>query len=515
MKSVINYLWCLPLLMMVLTATAQDQVYEIQLGTYAAPDYKKFKSLHEVGYVYARELDNGLYKILMGTYDQRKTAQRRLDMAQRKGFKDAFLVRKSVQESDAVYIVQMATYDQQADIYWPDWQRLTNRLCAQLSADRVRVASGPYYTRAEAEEALNRIQARGPKDGFIKRVSEEVLHKVTQFDLARSSFYKGNTGAVRNSVKALQEILSQNDLYDARPNGMLTATTKGAMIRYKKTNEMYIRHRVMAEELDLPEIERYTLQDYVNKIPADPQQAAAGLKQFKNPIAKIYLAYLYFQEDISSSNKSATVNKLMNDALTQVFKGYRGKTRYDFSLKYAYEELDQLLAHLRATYEVLKERPDIPCWLFERHPKLMRQVFEPYWYSRRDDYTVSTDCGSFMDSEEMRILWVVSKDFAEQTTDLKDLATINRYYVVPEPIPHQDIEALEKWNGNLWRNLERWSLGSPLQKNMYELLRFSYYDALQQLETHFMTAGMPGIEARSLGLKILKQSIGKNMTAYF
>jgi hypothetical protein len=498
-----------------MSAQAQDYVYEIQLAIYATPEYKKFKPLHSVGYVYSMEMENSLHRIMMGTYSSKNTAKDKLKLVQRKGFKDAYIVKKELKEADAVYIVQLATYDQQADIYWSDWQRLSPQLVAQLSDNKVRVAIGPYYTRAEAEEVQARVQMRGPKDVFIKKVSENVLHKVEKFDLERSASYAQSSGAMRLSVKAIQELLIKEKLYNVASNGALTPTTKSAMIEYKKTNKRYILHRRMAEEMDLGYVvEDYTLQYYVNMIPKDPATAAAGLEQFKNPISKIFLAYIYLNGDLQAEDKTTRVNQLMNTSLEQVFKGYRGDTRYDFTMKYSYEDVGQLLQHLKAMYEVLKDRPDIPCWLFERHPKLMKKTFQPYWQNRRDDYTVSNDCGSFMDLEELRILSLVSEEFGDDKMTFNGIKGVNQLYIAPQPIPHQEIEALEKWNGKLWGNLKALEAGSPLQQNMYSLLRFAHYDALQVLETHFMLKGMPGIEARSLGLKIIKEIVGDNLVSY-
>ena len=209
-------------------AATPDHVYEIQLATYAAPDYQKFKPLFNIGYVYSKATNGGLYKIMMGTYSSKALAQKKLTAVQRKGFKDAFLVKRNLEESDAVYIVQLATYDQQADIYWADWQRLSTQLVAQLSDDKVRIAVGPFYTRAEAEATQYRLQSIGPKDIFIKKVSEKVLHEVGLFDWQRVPSYGQSSGTVRNSVKALQLLLSEQDLYDVPSNGLLTPKTQPA-----------------------------------------------------------------------------------------------------------------------------------------------------------------------------------------------------------------------------------------------------------------------------------------------
>jgi hypothetical protein len=496
-------------------AATPDHVYEIQLATYAAPDYQQFESLFNTGYVYTKATSSGLYKVMMGTYSSKSLAQKKLAAVQRKGFKDAFLVKRSLDESEAVYIVQLATYDQQADIYWPDWQRLSTQLVAQLSDDKVRVAVGPFYTRAEAEATQYRLQSIGPKDIFIKKVSEQVLHEVGLFDWQRVPSYGQSTGTVRNSVKALQLLLAEENLYDVPSNGLLTPKTKAAITAFKQQNDHYKRHMMMAKSNTAPyKIEAYTLQYYINRIPEEPVKAAEGLKQFKNPIAKMFLAYMYFNEDVRITNKNQAVNRLMNEALAEVFKGYRGETRYDYSMRYAYEDLEQLLQHLKAVHEVLKVRPDMPCWLLQRHPRAVEAAFRPHWNNSRDDYNVSNDCGSFFDQESLRVLLMVSEEFAANDDQEQTLMDINRWYVLPRPIPHQEIEQLEQWNGRLWTGLAKLKNGNPLEQNMYTLLRFSYYDALQELETRFIEKGLPGVEARSLGLKVLKEAIGPNLAAY-
>lgn len=498
------------------TLKAQDKVaYEIQLATYAAPSYKDFHKLYNIGYAYSVLQDNGLSKIYMGTYANKSTALSKLKAVKKKGFSDAFLVKRVLEEEDAVYVLQLATYDQQADIYWADWQRLTPNLAVQLSESKVRICAGPYYTLGEAQTAQKRILERGPQDIFLKKVSTEVLHKIGQFDLERSPSYGKQTGMVRNSVKALQRLLSKEDLYDAKENGVWTKSTQSAVIKFKKMNSHYVRHQAAMDGLDFEEEPAvYTLQYYINLLPEDPEKAVKGLLKFKHPMSKLFVAYAYLNGDVLVADKMQKVNQLTNDAMQLVFKGYRGKTRYDFSLRYSYEDLEQLLSHMKAMHEVVKARPDMPCWLFERHPVITERVFAPYWNSSRDAYTVSSDCGSFMDSEEMRMLYLISEDFAEEEEPIQNYALLNRYYIVPTPLTHQEMEENEKWNGMLWQNLKTWSAASPLQKNMYTLLRFSYYDALQKLERHFMQKGFAGIEARSLGLKLIRETVGQHLTAY-
>lgn len=508
--------WLLALICLIFTnLQAQDFIYEIQLATHAGPDYQKFKSLESIGYVYALEMENSLSRICLGAFTQKNVAEKKLELVKKKGFKEAFLFKKEIKADDAVYVVQLTTYDLEDDIYWPDWQRIVSNLVVQLGDDKVRVAAGPFLTQAEAQATMDRLQGKAPKDIFIKKVSTQFIHKVTSFDLQRSKSYGQSAGLSRNSVQALQELLASDGYYSGKADGMLNPATQAAIDKYKTSNERYLRHQKLAKDAPSPyTIEKFSLQYYINLIPTDAATSAKGLEQFKNPIAKAYLAYLYLNGDVRIADKNTVVNDLMNNALKQVFKDYKGPTRYDFSMKYSYEDIGQLIRHLKAIYEVLKDRPDMPCWLFNRHPSITKDVFQPYWNSTRDNYMVSNDCGSFIELEEMRVLLLVSKEFAATEKTIESINSINRLFIVPQYIAHQEMESLEKWNGNLWRNLKTWAAGSPLQQNMYNLLRFSYYDALQKLEMHFMKKGIPGLEARSLGLKILKESVGCNLDEY-
>ena len=488
--------------------------YQIQVASYAAPEFNNFKHIQKIGYVYSVPQANGIAKIMMGSFLKHSTAKSKLSAVKKKGYKDAFLVKTTLTTTSPVYIIQLATYDHNDDIYWSDWLRLSQNLVGQLSDKHLRVAIGPFYTTQEADAMFDRIQALGPKDMFIKKVSEKALHKINKFEFQKSSFYALNKGFDRHSVKALQGLLSAQNIYKEKENGRLTSTTKYAIKKFKQQNKRYARYQGLGSSYTAESfIEQYGLQYYINHIAKDPKKAAQGLQQMKHPMAKVYLAYLYLNKDIPTPNNSS-INQLMYAATQQVFKNYRGKTRYDFSMKYHYEDLEQLLLHARSIYEVVKLRPDFPYWLFERHPETCTKVFAPYWNTTKDNYSVSLDGLSFLDIKGMRTLIAVSKDFASDERPIEQPGRINQVFTLPTPMKYQDIEALEKWNGKLWKSLKNWYSGSALQENMYVVLRFAYYDALQNMEQHFINKGLPGLEARALSLQVIKESVGCYLDDY-
>jgi len=488
-----------------------ENVYSIQVASFGDPQYKDFRNLRSIGDVYATPAPYGMQRIMMGSYTSYSTASRKLDAVKRKGYKDAFISSTEVHEEDAVYIVQLTTLDQKDDIYWHDWKRVSTDLCAQLSADKIRIAAGPYYTKEEAEEVKNRLVGKAPQDMFIKKVSSKVIHSISDFEIKGAP---KSPPIARSSVRSLQQSLKNGGYYTSSVDGLMGSNTQDGINNFKGANETYQKYEMLSRDrLFEPGVEEYTLQYYINMIEKQPFVADQGLREFQHPLAKVYRAYMYLNGDVP--NQRHLINGLMHEAIAQTFTNYTLPTQYDFSMKYAYEDLNQLIKHLRAVHEAVKDEPAVPCWLFERHPQATSEAFAPYWNSDRDAYSISSSCGSFFETNEMRVLMAIGEDFASQEKGyLMNMGTLQELYANPQALPLDEMQKLEEWNEKLWVSLDQWATGSPLQDKMHTALRFSYYDALRVLEDGFLFKGFSNKDARGLGLKVLKYSVGCSLDEY-
>ncbi|WCL81227.1 SPOR domain-containing protein [Saprospira sp. CCB-QB6] len=491
----------------------QQNIYFVQLATYANPEYKDFSKVHSQGYLFAEMQPTGLYQVLMGTYSNYNSAKKKLDAVKAKGYKDAFIQRRAISEQDAVFIVQMATLDQNEDIYWPDWERLTTQLSLQLSDKKLRIAAGPYYSQAEADAALKTIQAKGGRqDMIVRRVSEKALHPLSNFERQKSKSY-GKKTAVRSSVKSLQLALNQTGDYREKVDGQWGPNTEKSLLAFMQKDRTVQKYQLLSQDnFFKEEVEKYSLQYYLNLIDQDPVQAEAGLKQFKHPLAKVYRAYMYRNGDLVIDNADATINQLMQAAIGQVFINYHQKTRYDFSQQYAYGDIRQLIQHLRAIHEAVKDEPDVPCWFFRRHPQLAAEAFAPYWNNERDEYQISSDCGSFLSMPSMQLLLAMTQDLSGGK-ESKDLAQLNLLYAFPRGLEYDQMKALEAWNNRIWEQLATWRQGAPLQANSYKSLKVAYYNSLRELEDYFIQKGFSNRDARGLGLQTLQFAIGCQLDA--
>jgi len=504
-------LLCSVLLPLFLQAQTTTNAYFIQIASYTDPQMKQFESISKFGYIFSELQDNKLYRVMMGTYSSYNAAKKIQTQLQAKGFKDAFVVQVPIVDEDGVYIVQIATLPQKAPIYWGDWQRLSPQIMVQMSDDQLRISRGPFYSKEDANKAMADIQQKGGRnDVFVRVVSSKFLHPLSPLEIARNDV---NPKAERYSIKAIQAALGQSGYYSLSIDGKWGENTQKSLDAFRAKDEIYLKYKTLAAQQKLvKEVEQFTLQYYINLIDKNPMGADEGLKQFQHPLAKAYRAYIYLNGDLQIENMQAEVNSLMNSAAEMTFKGYRQKTRYDFNMKYSYDNIAQLIKHLRAIHEAVKDEPDVPCWLFRRHPALSAEAFALYWNSERDEYKISSDCGSFLDLPQMQMLVVMANDLEASTNN--NIHKINELYAYPMPLSHSEIKDLENWNAQVWKCMDNSGAKNPVLYRMHKSMRVIYFDSLRGLEDYFLKKHFSIQDARALGLKVIKQAVGENFEAY-
>ena len=491
--------------------SAGETAYFIQVASYASPKYSDFKKIENLGYLFEEPQNNNISRVMMGTYSTQGAANQHLTRVKTQGYKDAFIVKHAIEEKDGIYVIQLASFNFNERIQWQDWQNLVGSgLYAQMSDQKVRILAGTYLNEMEAQSALSRLRAYGPKDAHIRKVSKKVIHKVTNFEMSKWGIPNNITAASRASVVQLQQFLTKEGLYKEKSDGILGKNTVNAISNYAQNNERYLNYTLLAEKIALPSPELYSLQYYINLIPSQPFEADAALQQFKHPLAKVYRAYMYLNGDIQVNNYQEVVNQLMNEACQQVFTNYKLPTRSDFKMNYAYQNIAQLLRHLREVHEAVIDEPEVPCWLFKRHTDIMVDAFAPYWNNERDEYRISSDCGSFFALPEMKVLITISRDFSEQPDQAFQTTAhnhLNALYAIPTTFNIDNGIALENWYRDFTQKMKALEDGSALQKKTMNSLQFAFHNALVVLEDYFLQHGFIAKNARSLALQTLQLAI--------
>lgn len=175
------------------TPTPNAKVFKIQLGVVKNADLSKFASLNDLGSVEIEKASNELKRILLGNYEKRAKADNSLQEVVKRGFKGAFVVERTGNNSSAaspspkpdaakprqILKVQLGVF---AKANLEKFTSIANWGTLKIeNTDKglERALIGAFTERPRAEEALIDIKGKGFPGAFLV-TREEIL---TDFEL--------------------------------------------------------------------------------------------------------------------------------------------------------------------------------------------------------------------------------------------------------------------------------------------------------------------------------------------
>ncbi len=325
----------------------------------------------------------------------------------------------------------------------------------------------------------------------------------------------------RNSVLELQKVLKSEKNYAGSLDGLNGNGTQNGVNNFIKNNERYQRYAALTKAPPVKNEMKGGINslDYnMDLVEVNPNMAASNLKDFDNPLADVFLAYLYLTEKVKIADAQLEINDLMNGAISRAFKNYKGESRFDYNATYAYKKSDQLLQHMAYIYEVTPNPPAIPCWMFKEHNVELTKAFTGLKTPK------FAECGGFTDWREVRMLVAMAEDLdplAEEEKPKSASAEKQAYitkrtelFVAPKKPSNAEVEILDKWNKNLWTALDKWSTTDPLHQKMVVPFKVAYYNTYDKLENHYARKGFTQLEAKGLALMTLRSFVNYHLNSY-
>lgn len=155
---------------------AKETLYSIQLGASSQPDMKRYQKVKSYGYLYTVDAQNGMLRVMLGTFTSKSKANKTLAKVKSRGFKDAFISGGYLPETK-VYTVQFASYLYTDKI---NWNKLQEVGMAQVDAadGRIKVVSGIFSEKSTADDYKKSLQSMGYRDAFVRQVNESRLLNV-------------------------------------------------------------------------------------------------------------------------------------------------------------------------------------------------------------------------------------------------------------------------------------------------------------------------------------------------
>jgi hypothetical protein len=314
------------------------------------------------------------------------------------------------------------------------------------------------------------------------------------------------------SNKQLKIALTAMDYYIGKLDNSNDSKLEKIFAKAKEKDRLLSRYVILAKAMK-PANEKFSdLQKAINSVPNNPVLAEQVLKKSSQPIAKAYRAYILFTKNAGDVKD---VNKLMSEAVKDAFKGVKENPfNFDPNATYSYVELGQLIQHLRYIQGVAKDEPLAPTWLFTEHPKEAKAAF-----SQGKSYKMVASDEFLNNSEELKMIVEMAQDLnpawkADAKIEAQSAEARTQLYHLPSATEAKKKDEMKGWNIAVWKGLDDWSKKDEANLPLYNTFKATYYASLQQFERYFMAKKFSQEEATTLGLNILRQSVGKSLEKF-
>ena len=236
-------------------------------------------------------------------------------------------------------------------------------------------------------------------------------------------------------------------------------------------------------------------------------------KPLKRPIARAYLAYISFFH----KGASFEVNDLMNGAIRAAFNTKRLaiKAPFDYTATYDYRSLNQLLLHLSYVQGASPRLIETPCWVFQRHPQEAANV---YHNDHATPFAIQ-NCSGFDSWEEVKVLQAIAADLnVDKSFDTKKLgleaSARTKLYLLPKGMANAQKEELKAWSEQLMKGLNQWATKDPLNAQLVQAFKLTYYQTQVLLEDYYMDKGFNVNESKGLALKVMQTLVNYHLARF-
>lgn len=508
----------------------------IQLATKRVGDKVNWEDYLPAGKLYVL-LSGNQFKILAGTFPDVASAKAQLAKLQKVGFKDAFvknmnnvllhevndfemggapkrpLIPLVFEEKKAEEKAPEQPKAAEAEIKKQDVPKSYDEVAIVAPETKAATTLTPKGTETPAEPKAEPVKTAPAK---AEPVKAEPAKAATPTPVSlEASLPDIRPNVKRTSAYELQKTLKAEGSYKGSLDGFYGKGTRTAYDQALANNAQLKKYRILAKYMNTPteDAAKGTVQFYINRLWDDPKASMDGLAAAKTPIAKAYRAYFMYASD----GPGKDVNWLMNEAIKEAFSGKKSAfPKFDPTVRYAYEDIDQLLTHLRYIHEVSADSPAAPCWLFRKHPGAALQAFGP---QGTESNLKLQACGGFWEWEEVKVLDAITRDLCgsaqmSEAACAKSQSQLAQLYLTPKAVSEDERKALEAWNGKLWQGIDGWSSRDPMLGEIATALKISYLQTEVLFEDFFMDEGFNEKEAKALGLQAMKVLVAHHLERF-
>ncbi len=472
-----------------------NHTFSIHIGTFVKAEVSDFDNIRPFGFVYAEKFRNNMLKIFLGEFPTEGIANQSLDQIKAKGYPDAFVLRRNLQQGEKVHILQLDSRELGQNIVWQNYMQ-AGPLYAVLDNRQVNVVTGVFENEAEANQRLSIVQQLGFPNASVGTINNIYLHEISAFEAGKELLVPDVALVVESPV--VETPVVETPIIEEAPVEVVSETsTPSTSESVLETIEEVASAPV--EEATPPAVEMIpdsydevlTSRSPIAETP--PVMEVPPVVEIPEVVevkpARIDQPYIRPKVKRTSAIELQKVLKV-EGAYTGSLDGYYGR-----GTKGAYAKI--LAAHPYVNrYQTLAQK-------------------EEKWTSKggieKDDL--------FSDWESLQLLNTIANDLdrnpAVSKSMQKEYAAIRaELYTSTIPLSTPEQKAIIEWNTSLWKGLDTWADKDPIHKKMTTPLKITYYQSMVLLEDYFMDKKFKPLEAKGLALSVLQTLVAPYLESY-
>ena len=438
-----------------------NYVYTISIGAYVDAELSDFNDLRPIGYIYAKRFEDNLIQVYIGGYDSWSESNRVLPTVKERGYPDAFVTRRSLEEGQEVKTIQVGKLTVGEAIDWKNYLKAGDVYIAQVH-NELFIMSGQFTSTLDVNARLAELKKYGFTDAAVTTINNAHLVKATSFE---------TEGATADEVIIYVDVETPK----GAPEPEVVANSYD--ILFKKTKKVKTVKKV--------------------KPPVPSVESPKGKATIPTDVPMSYDVIVTPPVRVVPMPKIR--GKVKRTSAIELQKVLKAEKVYDAGLDGYYGK------GTKAGYEKIK--------------KENRQLKKYLLLSQLMDDNNTTTNSDFLAWEETKLLITIAKDldpfYEVKKDDLAiDAKARSAFYLNPKALTKEEKNDISVWNKSFWTSLNEWGNSDPIHDQRCVALKVAYFQSQVRIEDYFMDKGFKYKDAKPMAMAVLKTIIGSHFADY-
>ncbi|MCB0663559.1 MAG: hypothetical protein KDC24_12515 [Saprospiraceae bacterium] len=517
----------------------RDSFFVIKLGQVDLPVFDSFDLYRNFGIVFEVPSKDEPSTIFLGGFTEKAEANRVLEQLPNHPTLHPQITYLEFKRKKPMRTVHLALFEVGTPIDWKGFFQQGFPVFAIQENDVIRVVAGDFKNARRQRNGLEEIKEKGFVKAYTKSFPEEMAIKIGKFESGNSQegyleesllpqveesteseqhavgsrlimlsasddlYPPISSGKYSDETRFLQAELQTLGYFSDSLDGLYNRQTEDAYLQYTAQDPQWLKYSILGNHWLQNKI--YPVgsltQNAISMMGAQPDIAVPILNSTNHPMAIGYLQFYKFLKE----GPGTSVSSVFKDALEKAARGKDPDSSfYQKTINLGFENLPDILrgiAFLHQMYPSFK----VPCWIFEKYPKISDLAFTPAPAGRNFPYNVE-DCEGFSDWAEVKTLKAILKDLEIASTD--SLSTLSLLYHTGFLTDDSLQVALASWEEQFMQQVSEWRSKNTSNQRTGTVLTVAFYQCLLRIESYFSAKNAGKEDALALARASLRLMVG-------